>query len=212
MIWKALLRRDWVSSGKYAVSTRACDFMLDHLRSFSNFTHDVKWHAVIDTTYNIIDKAAHDSTGLIPDFITIENGDYVACEPNFLEGPYDGEYYYNSCRAPWRIAMDYIAYGDPRAVKTLNRLNNWIKNKTANNPVNIKGGYYLTGDAINTWSDMAFTAPFGVSAMVDAQHQEWLNAMWDQIISEDITSGAYFGNSIKMLCIITMSGNWWTPF
>lgn len=210
--YKTIELGDWVSSGKYAISTRACDFMLDHLRAFSNFTGEAKWHAVIDTTYSIINKATHDSTGLIPDFITIDNGEYVPCEPNFLEGPYDGDYYYNSCRAPWRIAMDYIVYGDSRAVPTLNRINDWIKNKTTNNPSNIKGGYYLAGNAINKWSDMAFTAPFGVSAMVNDQHQEWLNALWDQIINEDIIRGAYFGSSIKMLCIITMSGNWWTPY
>lgn len=210
--YKTIELGDWVSAGKYATSTRGCDFMLDHIRAFSNFTGDPKWLDVIDTTYNVVNSAIHDTTGLLPDFITIENGEYKPCPPEFLEGPYDGDYYYNSCRYPWRIAMDYIIYGDDRAVGALNKLNNWLKTSTYNNPGNISGGYFLDGRSIFSWSDMAFTAPFGVSAMVDAQHQEWLDAMWQQIVSESIGNGAYFGNSIKMVCLITMSGNWWTPY
>lgn len=210
--YKIIELGDWVNGGKYAVSTRCCDFMFDHLRTFSNYSGETKWLEAIDTSYIVVEKAAHDTTGLLPDFVTINNGNYVACDPHFLEGPYDGDYYYNSCRAPWRIAMDYILFGDSRALETLNRLNKWIKEDTENYPHRIKGGYFLNGEPINTWTDMAFTAPFGVSAMVDAQHQDWLNAMWKQINKESITSGAYFGNSIKMLCLITMSGNWWTPY
>lgn len=207
--YKTVELGDWVSNGKYAKSTRCCDFMLDHFKAFNALT-SLNWNQVIDTTYSIINEVADSVTGLFPDFAILENGKFEPCPPHFLEGPHDGDYYYNSCRAPWRIATDYIVYGDDRALNNLIKLNRWIMNSTNNNPNNIKGGYTLNGSPLNSWSDMAFTAPFGVLAMVDPENQEWLNAMWSEINSQSVSSGAYFGNSIKMLCLITLSGNWWT--
>ena len=210
--YKTIELGDWVSSGqKYYKGTRCCDFMLDHLRAFSNFSYKSEYIEVIDTVYNIVNTVAHTETGLFPDFAMIENDNYIPCPANFLEGPNDGDYYYNSCRAPWRIAMDYIVYGDDRALNTLTKLNNWIITSTGGNPSSIRGGYKLNGTPLNTWGDMAFTAPFGVSAMVDANNQEWLNDMWTEITQSSINDDSYFGNSIKMICIIVMSGNWWTP-
>lgn len=209
--YKLIELGDWVSGGNYAKSTRPCDFMLDHLRTFQNITSNIQWAEVIDSTYNIINNIADSVTGLLPDFAIYNEGSFQACPPNFLEGPNDGDYYYNSCRAPWRIATDFIAYGDTTALSELKKLNRWIISSTNNRPSNIKGGYKLDGTPLNSWSDMAFTAPFGVCAMVDNQNQQWLDDMWDQINEESISSGAYFGNSIKILCLITMSGNWWTP-
>jgi len=208
--YKQIELGDWVSSGKYAESTRFCDFMLDHLRAFKCATNNNKWNEIIDTAYVIVNQVADSVTGLYPDFAVNINGKFQPSSPDFLEGPNDGDYYYNSCRAPWRIATDYIVYGDSRAQNVLVRLNRWIKQETKGNTSQIMGGYKLNGTALNNWSDMAFTAPFGVCAMVDDENQEWLNAMWNQINNETISSGAYFGNSIKMLSLITMSGNWWT--
>lgn len=201
---------DWVNSGNYARSTRFCDYMMDHWRLFEKEDAN-NWDLLIHKSYEIINEVADSATGLYPDFAILENGKYKACEANFLEGPNDGNYYYNSCRAPWRIATDYIVNADTSALESLLRLNRWVIGKTGGKPSEIKGGYKLNGEALNTWSDMAFTAPFGVCAMVDADNQQWLDAMWRQIANEKITSGAYFGNSIKMLCLITMSGNWWIP-
>ncbi len=211
-VYKLIELGDWVSSGSnYGKSTRCCDFMIDHLRAFKNETNDTKWDEIMDTTYNIINQVADNTTGLYPDFVIYKDKKFQACPPDFLEGAHDGDYYYNSCRAPWRIATDYIAYGDNRALNELTKLNRWIMNDTDGYPSRIRGGYKLDGTPLNSWGDMAFTAPFGVCAMVDNDNQEWLNDMWNQINNEPISDGAYFGNSIKMISLITMSGNWWIP-
>jgi hypothetical protein len=45
--------------------------------------------------------------------------------------------------------------------------------------------------------------------MVDGVHQDWLNAVWDEV-SANHDSG-YYGDTINMLSLIVMSGNWWSP-
>ena len=47
--------------------------------------------------------------------------------------------------------------------------------------------------------------------MVNATNQLWLNKLWTNITSKVIANDAYFGNSIKMIDLIVLSGNWWTP-
>jgi hypothetical protein len=56
---------------------------------------------------------------------------------------------------------------------------------------------------------MCFVAPFGVSAMVDAGNQTWLNRVWDAVVATG--PSGYYGDTVKMLSMIAMSGNWWTP-
>jgi hypothetical protein len=45
--------------------------------------------------------------------------------------------------------------------------------------------------------------------MVAENNQQWLNDIWDAIVSVPFAKGDYYGNSLKMLSIIVMSGNWW---
>ena len=50
--------------------------------------------------------------------------------------------------------------------------------------LNIVAGYWLDGDGINSFGSMAFTAPFGVAAMVDSNNQDWLNSVWNAVRAE----------------------------
>jgi len=47
--------------------------------------------------------------------------------------------------------------------------------------------------------------------MVNANNQTWLNKLWDYIIGFDIDQYDYYDNSIKMLELIILSGNYWMP-
>ena len=88
-------------------------------------------------------------------------------------------------------------------------MNDWVKDETGGDPSALTSGYNLSGTPVgNDWYDNAFVAPFGVAAMVDSAHQDWLNAVWDTVSANH---GSYYGDSINMLSLIVMSGNWWSP-
>jgi hypothetical protein len=91
----------------------------------------------------------------------------------FLEGPNDGRYFYNACRDPWRLAIDVLVSGDARARVAVERINAWIRTATGEDPTQIKSGYKLDGTMIGgaDYLSMAFVAPLGVGAMVDAANQ-----------------------------------------
>jgi hypothetical protein len=174
-------------------------------------TNDTKWTNVVNTTYTIINTLfANNSpnTGLLPDFVINSSG-WKPAPANFLEGPDDGHYNYNSCRTPWRITTDYLMTGDTRALDQLRKMNSWVRSKTGNNAANIMAGYDLGGTATANYTDNCFTIPFGVCAMTDAANQSWLNSIWTRAANTNTEN--YYNDSIRLLSMIAMSGNWWSP-
>lgn len=134
-------------------------------------------------------------------------------QPNYLESKYDGVYNFNACRVPWHIGADYLVSGDPRAAAFLERINKWIRHTTKGNPDNISAGYNLSGEDLphRYFEALCFICPFAVAAMSSPDNQEWLNRLWDYIQHFKLKDFDYYDNTIKMLDMIILSGNYWTP-
>jgi endo-1,4-beta-D-glucanase Y len=202
---------DW-ATGTQGDNTRPSDFMLEHLKAYKAATADARWENVIATTYNVINTiytTYSPNTGLICDFVVPNGSSWKPAPANFLESAHDGDYNYNSCRTPWRFPMDYLFTGDTHALAEMQKMNAWVKTKTGSNANNILDGYTLGGSTFGTYNSGAFFAPFGVSAMIDPANQSWLNAVWTKTSSS--ASEGYYEDSIKLLSMIVMSGNYWMP-
>ena len=202
--WMYVSTMDW--------ATRSSDWMTDHLRAYYLTTGDNIWNAITDTIYSMIDYMTfHYSpvAGLLPDFVI--DSIPAPAGPWFLESVYDGHYNWNACRVPWRIATDYAHYGTQDAKSKLNNMLTWLKTSTGNNPVNIKTGYLLSGDPIPDRPDtsLAYISPFITACIVDSAHQQYLNDGWNFI--KNRSDYAYFGNTLNLLCMLVISGNWWAP-
>ena len=206
---------DWVQSGEYMTGTRTSDFITDHFKAFSCVADDsLSWANVVEKCYSLIDNMQQNYssvTGLLPDFIVDTDGASKPAPADYLEGDLDGHYSYNACRDPWRLTTDYLVYGDERALNAVVKINSWILNKTGGDASKIYAGYYLNGNRAVSWKDVSFTAPFAVGAMLDATKQDWLNNLYSEILSATTADAGYYGNTIKLLSMITISGNYWVP-
>jgi hypothetical protein len=147
------------------------------------------------------------------DETSIETITAVPAQPNYLESKYDGLYNFNACRVPWRIASDLLVSGDRRAAEFLAPINNWIRSTTKGNPDNISAGYDLSGADLphRYYEALCFICPFAVSAMASPENQEWLNKLWDYINHFKLKDFDYYDNTIKMINMIILSGNYWAP-
>jgi len=212
---------DWVEDDdeEYGTGTRLSDFMPNHFRNFAAASEDSRWHSVLDKGYSVANELFTNyapSTGLLPDFSQLENGAYVPAERCYLEGIRDGDYSWNACRTPWRIATDYILSGDTRAIPQLTVLNSWIQRETHGLASDVNAGYELNGtmlpdDEGEFYDDLAFTTPMAVSAMINSTNQVWLDALWDYTTSYPSEDANYFANTLRLLSLLVVSGNWWTP-
>jgi endo-1,4-beta-D-glucanase Y len=212
--WSVLLSDGVEAKSKDYFATRSSDFMPAHFKAFEKATGDIRWTKVIDAEYKLFsymqEKYSPDA-GLVPDFIVNLNKKAKPAPPYFLEARYDGSYNYNACRVPWRVATDYLLTGDKRSKVFVSKINKWIRETTGNNTYNLSAGYTLAGNDIKGryFEALSFIAPFGVSAMVDGKNQVWLNHVWNYLTGFKMKDYDYYDNTIKLLDMIIMSGNYW---
>lgn len=188
--------------------------MPDQFRAFQAVTQDTAWMRAVDAGYGLITRVqTHFSptAGLLPDFIEATNTAPRPARPDYLEGRGDGRYSYNACRVPWRLATDYFVSGDARALHTLKPINAWIRKATGGDPARIYDGYDLKGTPVSHDTSLAFVAPFAVAATVSSENQQWLNTLWRVVAQTPLEASDYYGNTIKLLSMIVVSGNWWAP-
>jgi endo-1,4-beta-D-glucanase Y len=214
--WSVLLSNGIEPDSKDYFDTRTSDFMPANFKVFEKFTGDTRWKNVIDNEYKLfsyMQKEYSPDAGLVPDFIIHLNKKAKPAPAHYLESVYDGEYNYNACRVPWRIATDYLLNGDKRSKTFVHKINYWIRETTTNDTYNLSAGYTLAGDDIKSrhFEALSFIAPFAVSAMVDKSNQQWLNNIWDYTMQFKLIDFDYYDNTVKMLNILIISGNYWKP-
>jgi endo-1,4-beta-D-glucanase Y len=210
---------DWVKEieGKnFKYVCRSSDFLIYHIREFIKVDriNNTKWRHVLNTIGSIISlqmKRESKYNGLMPDFFIKSNSKYIAPKVKVLETTHDGDYYFNSCRIPWRYSMDMILNNKP-VTKQLRTLNNWIREETCLNPKKIRSGYYIAngnpGKPFGHYNDLAFIAPFLVSSLIEKGNDDWSVSLWKILIKKPIDKCTFYENTLKLLAMIVASGNW----
>jgi len=190
-------------------SSRPSDWMTGHFAAYAETTGDDWWYTLQAETYDNVASLQDNhapNTGLLPDFVI---GDPP--RPSgawFLENENDGSYYWNACRVPWRLATDVAHNDSAEAAAAIQKMADWIVSETNGDPWEIKAGYTLDGQQLNSWGVTAFSAPLIAATAVDSEHQAFLDDGWDLMTEE---RQGYYEDSINLLTMLLISGNWWAP-
>lgn len=207
---------DWSSSNtdQFGLCTRPSDFMVMHLKVFAllDTPNTALWNRVHATIMNVcstIFSKNSPNTGFLPDFAVYKSGAWAPTPGQILEAGTDKDYSWNSCRIFMRLATEFF---DPNSTQTglrsmIQKSNDFIKASCGQDPNRIYSGYSLAGNALNQDTDLAYQAPFMLSAVV-SNDQAWLNKLYDYVIKQQ--NGSYYGDSIKMLCLLMVTGNYLT--
>jgi endo-1,4-beta-D-glucanase Y len=204
---------DWASlpdePAVWKTSSKPPYFMLDHFRAYAKASGDTFWNDCVSTQETLIAKIQtmySSASGLLPQFLT--NGT-TPPSGKLLSDANDGNYFGEAGRIPLRFAADYVVSGDAQTKAALAKINGWIKTKAAGDPTKIVDGYKLDGTPIGTKASMEFVASFGAGAIIDAADKGWLDAIWKQVTAAPAED--YEADTAKLLGMLVMSGNWWTP-
>jgi endo-1,4-beta-D-glucanase Y len=203
---------DWVKLGQAQYTQfmpRSSDFMLVNFRAFRSATDDPVWDDVVFQSQILaadIQEKYSPETGLMPDFIV----DGAPAPANFLENVTDGSYNYNAGRVPWRLGADALLNDDALSRFLVQNISHWIEASAGGDPLKIRAGYELNGEPLpeSDYFTTFFAAPMGVAAMSDPAQQEWLNSVYDSVYDKHED---YYEDSINLLCMMVMSGNFWSP-
>jgi len=210
---------DWVNpnGGTHNQWTpRTSDFMVGHYAAFARATGSVAWSQVRDSVQSAIAsmQANHaPGTGLLPDFCVPTAPGNTTLKPapaGFLEGPNDGNYYYNAFRDPWRIGVHALVEGDAGSLAAMRKLTDWVFATTGGATTNLRAGYTLAGAPVpgSNYFTTVVAAPLAIAAMTRPAQQTWLNALYDKVFAahED-----YYEDSVALLSLLVITGNWWDP-
>ena len=210
---------DWVNdpTDEYTqYMARTSDFIPGHFHAFARATNNDRWNDVAlacQSIINHIQSTYSPKTGLIPDFIipvSDQNHTPMPANPFFIEGLNDGQYEYNACRDPWRLATDALINNDPVSRAQALAITQWCRSTTGENPYAIHAGYTLLGVPVpdSDYFSTAFSAPMAVAAMLDPSGQQWLNSLYDSTRTSDQD---YYEDTLSVLSMLMLTANWWDP-
>lgn len=165
-------------------------------RVFAEFTGNQEWIKVADKCYDIVNniKKYNNNTGLVPDWCTADG------TPASGMG-YD--FYYDAIRYGWRTAIDYSWYGTSQAKENCDAITNFFKKAGVSQ---IKDGYTITGNTTGQWHTATFTSCAAAGAMTSdlSTAIEFYN---ECVKVKDSGSYHYFGNSLRMMILLYITGN-----
>jgi hypothetical protein len=197
------------------LNTRSSDWMIDHMTAYKNVTGDAFWTNVENEIYNCINDLTGTgkpgaSTGLVADFAKGDPAVPDAAGGGTGEDDAD-KYSWNGCRYPWRIAMGYQHYGSTSAKSAITKLLDWATGTpTGGDPQKFNGGYNLNGSKLgDDQGELAFVAPITLAATVDVKYQSFLNKGWGELTT--LSGSDSYNDAIGLLCMLSISGNWWVP-
>jgi endo-1,4-beta-D-glucanase Y len=183
-----------------ASETNPSYFAPAYYRVFAQVTGQSGWNSVIDSSYNIINAAAHGSTGLVPAWCNSGG--------NATRSGQEATYQFDACRVPWRIAMDYCWHGEPRAKAYLDRVTAFFVGQGAGG---ISDGYNLDGSPSSfsgSVENMAFIGTAGVGATATTS-TAFVQGTYDQLLVLGNRSDfvyRYYAASMGLLSMLFFSG------
>ncbi len=185
-----------------------------YYRAFMLITGNPEWLEVIEKSYEILEKFSGFETGLIPEWCTASGQATVCNEYDPDCGHKDSLYYsYNATRVPFRIAMDYVWYGEPRAKDLLTKVTSFVRDDVGIE--NVDSGYNLDGteldnDPNQTIHNNAFVSPFAVGCMgTDSSYQSTCDEFYAHNVG--LKDQEYYNNSLRTLSLFLLTGNMLYP-
>lgn len=174
-----------------------------YYRAFEAVTGNTGWRKVIAKCYEVLKKCAHPETGLVPDWCRADGSP----APDRAQSYY---YYWDAARTPWRIALDYLWYGNEEARQFCEKI---VRFASSIGAANIANGYHLDGKPLRTEPTSVFIGPFGVAAMAaGAAYQTFCDAAYRINVATTLPpENNYYNWSIRTLTLFLQTGNFFGP-
>jgi len=180
-------------------------------RIFAEVTGNSGWFKVIERGYEIVFASlnaqnGNRENGLVPAWCNAE-GTPVEAFPGALTN-----YQYDSARLPFRIAQDWAASRDPRALEYLRRVSAFFARIGADQIVD---GYTLSGEpapdpraARPNPGSAVFVGAAAVGAMHDPQYRAFIDACYARVRTGTLLARSrYYNHSWTVLSLLMLSGN-----
>lgn len=139
-----------------------------------------QWNQLLEGTYALY-ASYHTSSPLVPNWDNHPYGDEAGLE----------NYYYDACRTPWRVAVDYAWSGEARSATFLQNVSKWVDDN---------GGIPGPGGLDN---NSAFNGSFALTGVTDQAKFDGYMAQWLSAEGDDVP---YFQATLRVLYLLVAGG------
>lgn len=170
-----------------------------YYKIFAEISGDENWLKVTASSYAIIEANAHPVTGLVSDW----------CLPDGSPANNFGyNYTFDAARFPWRMAMDYLWFGDERAKQYCIKMSSFVRN-TLRGSQRINGaGYTKAGNSLGGGHNPVFVATFALTGMASGpEFTDHLNNSYSDTYTTEAPE--YFGATLRVLGLFMLTGNFY---
>jgi len=187
------------------------------------------WNKAANDSYVTLLKNADPYTGLVYAWTNAEGGNPSDCYYEVKGGGTFNSYQYDACRTPWRIATDYLWWGNAQAEAWTKKITNFVKkpvykHSEKNNDLwygaggieNVVDGYWHNGlRRINpdtaTYGhrhSVPFVGAFALASM--SSNQEDVDAFMKEF--RNLTPETYYETCLYLMYSFLATGNFWNPY
>ncbi|PJJ09120.1 putative secreted protein (Por secretion system target) [Flavobacterium sp. 1] len=179
-----------------------------YFRKFASFTNDSFWNDVAAKCYQIINNNLSvngAAGGLVSDWCTA-SGAYSSQASGYANG--GTKYSYDAARTPWRIAVDYVWYGNTEAKNYSKKSSEFVRINLGGSQ-NIVDGYNQNGSKSSQYHNSTFVGAFAAAAM-GGDNQTHLNNSYSDLVAIN-EPYSYYNQTLKTLYLFLLSGNFYLP-
>ncbi len=143
-------------------------FATGYWHAWATYMNDPSWNTLADDAYTMLAQYQAGMNNLVPDWGNT-NGTVA----------YGSSYYYDACRTPWRVAVDYAWFGDTRAQTFLTNISKYVDSQggVAGVPFDknsaFLGAFALSGIAVSQAKEDAYVTSWFGSANLTSNDQPY---------------------------------------
>jgi endo-1,4-beta-D-glucanase Y len=136
------------------------------------------WSALSDASYQLFAVYQARMDNLVPDWSAADGSDS------------GGQYWYDACRTPWRVAVDYAWTGDTRAKTFMTNISSWV---------DAHGGLPHAAQQQNS----AFIGAFALAGAYDQGKFDGYMAAW---LGAQLEDTPYYQGTLRVLYLLVAAG------
>ena len=195
----------WNSIANACYFTVASVGVFDQAQSEFDFSEKRDWKKVYDDSHTFLEKSQR--AGLWPNW-----SNWDGSPANRYNDKSSPDYGWDACRTPWRVAWDYLWYGNESSKSMMDKTVAMMKAQDImENPM--KAGYYsnLAADDYealeykNSGGQSAFVGGYACALMGDATLLGNLDIYYDRLKKN--TESPYYSPTLQVLYLLVASGN-----
>jgi endo-1,4-beta-D-glucanase Y len=175
-----------------------------YFKVFAEFTGDNKWIQARDANYTMLKKGLDKPDVVLSPQVTDTEG-------NISTGNGSPDYNSDAARSPWRLAMDYVWFGDSRALAMLKDYNAFFESSQAGGLDNLCESYTRFGAKIGSWcgSDAGWMIGGAASAQLAENDTANRTKAWNAVTTA--FTGDYYSFELMQLGTLLAAGRFYNP-